>query len=240
MHVGHLRTYVPADVFVRFLRKMGVDVKFICGSDTHGTPILAVAEAEGLSPKETYLKYHNHYLETFPKLNIYFDNYGATDDPENHARTIQLVKALKENGHIYPKDLETPYCEHCRRSQPDRFVRGTCPYCGTDARGDECDQGCGRYIEPGLILNPRCVVCGNPTKPITRTHYFMKLSAFENFLDKFLRETDITKSARNYALGWVNRILFAHGKMGTHAFLSPSFVGSLSFLCTGARVDHFV
>ena len=203
MHVGHLRTYVPADVFVRFLRKMGVEVTFICGSDTHGTPVLTVAEAEGLTPKETYLKYHKHYLETFPKLNINFDNYASTDDPENHNRTIQIVKALKENGHIYPKDLETPYCDHCGRSQPDRFVRGTCPYCGADARGDECDQGCGRYIEPGLILNPRCAVCGNPTRPITRTHYFMRLSSFEGFLGKFLKEADITKSARNYALGWV-------------------------------------
>ncbi|MHA2385029.1 MAG: methionine--tRNA ligase [Candidatus Thorarchaeota archaeon] len=203
MHVGHLRTYVPADVFVRFLRKMGTDVTFICGSDTHGTPVLMAAENEGLTPKETYLKYHQHYLDTYPKLNIFFDNFATTDDPENHARTTQIVTTLQENGHIYAKDIETPFCDTCGRSQPDRFVRGTCPYCGADARGDECDQGCGRYIEPGLILNPRCAVCGNPTRPVTRTHYFLKLSAFSDFLTKFLNERDITKNAKNYALGWI-------------------------------------
>ncbi len=203
MHLGHLRTYVPADVFVRLLRKMGTEVTFICGSDTHGTPVLTAAESEGLTPTETYQKYHKHYLETFPKLNIIFDNYGSTDDPENHHRTLQILGALKENGYIFSKELETPYCDHCGRSQPDRFVRGICPYCGADARGDECDQGCGRYIEPGLILSPRCAVCGNPTRPVTRTHYYMKLKAFEEPIGKFLKEADITKNARNYALDWV-------------------------------------
>jgi methionyl-tRNA synthetase len=203
MHIGHLRTYVPADVFVRFLKKMGVEVTFICGSDTHGTPVLTAAEAEGLTPKETYEKYHKHYLETYPKLNIFFDNYATTDDPENHHRTTQIVETLKENGYIYAKEIETPYCDTCGRSQPDRFVRGTCPYCGSDARGDECDQGCGRYLDPGVILNPRCAVCGNPTRPLKRTHYFLKISAFEDFLKDFLNSADITKNAKNYALGWI-------------------------------------
>jgi methionyl-tRNA synthetase len=203
LHVGHLRTYVPADIFVRLLKKMRVNVTFVCGSDTHGTPVLVAAEAEGLTPKETYLKYNKILKETFPKLNINFDNYGTTDDPENFNRTTQIVTTLLENGYIYPKEIETPYCDTCGRSQPDRFVRGECPYCGADARGDECDQGCGRYIEPGLILNPRCAVCGNPTRPITRTHYFLKLSAFEGFIEEFLNGVDGTKNARNFALGWV-------------------------------------
>ena len=145
MHIGHLRTYVPADVFVRLLKKMRVNVNFICGSDTHGTPVLTAAEAAGVSPKELYTKYHKHYEETFPKLGIEFDNFGTTDDPENVERTIQIAKELQKNGYIYPKELETPFCDKCNRSLPDRFVRGECPHCGKDARGDECDQGCGRY-----------------------------------------------------------------------------------------------
>ena len=203
MHIGHLRTYVPADVFVRLLRKMQVDVTFVCGSDTHGTPVLVAAEAEGLTPKETYQKYHKLLSETFPKLSIVFDNFGTTDDPENHARTTQIVKALQENGHIYAKEIETPFCDTCGRSQPDRFVRGTCPHCGADARGDECDQGCGRYIEPGLILNPRCAVCDNPTRQIKRTHQFLKLSSFQDFIGEFLENVDGTKNARNFALSWI-------------------------------------
>jgi methionyl-tRNA synthetase len=204
MHIGHLRTYVPADVFVRLLKKMRVDVVFVCGSDTHGTPVLTAAEAAGVSPKELYTKYHKFYLETFPKLHINFDNYGTTNDPENIARTIQIVKELQKNGYIYPKELDSPYCDNEGRSLPDRYVRGECPYCHTDARGDECDQGCGRYLEPGEILNPRCAICGAPTRTITRTHYYFKLSSFESFLKKYLNDVDGTKIAKNYALGWVN------------------------------------
>ncbi len=203
MHIGHLRTYVPADVFVRLLKKMRVDVTFVCGSDTHGTPILTSAEKAGVSPKELYQKYHQHYLDTFPKLNIEFDNYGTTDDPENVERTLQIVKKLQKNDYIYPKELETPYCEKCARSLPDRYVRGICPYCGADARGDECDQGCGRYLEPGEIKSPRCAICGSPTRLVTKTHYYFKLTAFEDFLREYLENVDGTKIAKNYALGWV-------------------------------------
>jgi len=203
MHIGHLRTYVPADVFVRLLKKLQTEVVFICGSDTHGTPVVTTAEKLGVSPKELYEKYHKHYVETFPRLGIEFDNYSTTNDPENRHRTRQLVSTLQENGHIYAKDLESPFCDQCGRSLPDRFVRGACPHCGADARGDECDQGCGRYLEPGEILNPRCAICDSPTRPVTREHYYFKLSAFEDFLKDFLTNMDGTKNARNYALGWI-------------------------------------
>jgi methionyl-tRNA synthetase len=203
MHIGHLRTYVPADVFVRLLKKLRVDVTFVCGSDTHGTPILTTAEQEGVSPKELYERNHQHYLETFPKLNIEFDNYGTTDDQENVDRTIQIVKEWQKKDYIYPKELETPFCENCNRSLPDRFVRGECPYCHADARGDECDQGCRRYLEPGEVLNPRCAICGDPTKKVKRTHYYFKLSEFEEFLKKYLTDVDGTKNAKNFALGWM-------------------------------------
>jgi methionyl-tRNA synthetase len=182
---------------------MQTEVVFVCGSDTHGTPIVTAAEKADVSPEEIFQKYHKHYLETFPKLNIAFDNYGTTDDPENHHRTKQIGQVLEDKGYIYPKELESPYCDNCGRSLPDRFVRGTCPYCGADARGDECDQGCGRYLEPGEILNPRCAICGSPTRPVTRTHYYFRLTDFEDFLNDFLNNVDGTKNARNYALGWV-------------------------------------
>jgi methionyl-tRNA synthetase len=203
MHIGHLRTYVPADVFVRLLKKMRVNATFICGSDTHGTPVVTSAEAAGVTPKELYTKYHQHYLETFPKLSIHFDNYGTTDDKENVDRTLQIVGELKKNDLIYPKDLETPYCDSCKRSLPDRFVRGECPYCHADARGDECDQGCGRYLDTGEILNPRCAICGSLTRKVTRTHYYFKLSEFQDFLKDYLKNVDGTKNAKSYALGWV-------------------------------------
>ncbi len=203
IHIGHLRTYVPADVFVRLLRKMGVEVTFVCGSDTHGTPILTAAEAAGVTAKEIYLRYHRHYLDVFPRLGIHFDNYGSTDDPENVERTVQIVRELKERGYIYSKEIGTSYCDKCGRSLPDRYVKGECPYCHTQARGDECDQGCGRHLEPGEILNPRCAVCGQPTRTVKRTHYYFRLTDFREFLDKYLQQLDGTKNAKNYAAKWV-------------------------------------
>ncbi len=202
-HIAHLRTYVPADIFVRFLRKMGQEVVFFCGSDTHGTPITVKAEAEGVTPLDIVDVYHRHFQEFFPRMGINFTNYGSTDHPLNHSRTIQIVDALKENGYVYAKNIELPYCPNCDRFLPDRYQRGICPHCGASARGDECDQGCGRYLEPGELMDPRCSICG--TKPEMREtrHYFLKLTAFEEFLTEYLPNLDGTDIARNYALKWV-------------------------------------
>jgi len=202
-HIAHLRTYVPADIFVRYLRKMGQEVVFISGSDTHGTPITVKAEEEGISPAEVMEKYHQHFVEFFPKIGINFSNYGSTDHPFNHARTVQIMEALRENGYIYAKEIKLPYCPNCDRFLPDRYQRGICPHCGSSARGDECDQGCGRYLEPGELMDPRCSICG--TKPVMREtrHHFLKLTAFEDFLREYLPAMDGTEIARNYALKWV-------------------------------------
>ena len=204
-HIAHLRTYVPADVFVRFLRKMGQEVVFICGSDTHGTPITVKAEEEGVSPREIVERYHRHFKELFPRLGIIFDNYGSTDDPVNHHRTQQIVLELMRRGYIYPKTLRLPYCPKCKRFLPDRYLRGICPYCGAEARGDECDQGCGRHLEPGELLDPRCRICGSKPEMRETRHYFFKLTAFEDFLRDFLKQMDGTENARNYALQWVEK-----------------------------------
>ena len=204
-HIAHLRTYVPADIFVRFLRKMGQEVVFVCGSDTHGTPITVKAEEEGVTPREIVEKYHRHFVDFFPKIGIYFDNYGSTDDPLNHNRTIQIVEALMENGYVYSKELRLPYCPTCGRFLSDRYQRGTCPYCGASARGDECDQGCGRYLESGELMDPRCSVCGTKPEMKETRHYFLRLTAFEDFLREYLPRMDGTDIARNYALQWVEK-----------------------------------
>jgi len=202
-HIGHLRTYIPGDVFVRFMRKIGQDVIFICGSDTHGTPIVVNAEKEGLTPKALVKKYHDRFRRLFERLRMSFDNYGSTDSPENHARTQELLKKLDAAGYIYDKEIEQAYCESCKRSLPDRYLVGACPYCGAEARGDECDQGCGRFLEAGELKDPKCKVCGGTPVFKKQTHKFLKLTAFDEFLKEYLEELEGTNVARNYAIGWV-------------------------------------
>jgi methionyl-tRNA synthetase len=205
MHIAHLRTYVPGDVFVRYLRKLGQDTLFVCGSDTHGTPITVKAEELGLTPAQVAEKYHQHYKDIFPRLGIHFDNYGSTDHPLNHHRTREIAEKLAENGYIYPKEVTQPYCPTCSRFLPDRYMVGTCPYCGAEARGDECDQGCRRYLEPGELQEPRCIICGTRAEQRRTRHYFLKLTAFKDFLRSFLESLEGTENARNYAKQWLEQ-----------------------------------
>ncbi|MDD1673667.1 MAG: methionine--tRNA ligase [Methanomicrobiales archaeon] len=202
-HLGHLRTYVPADFYVRFLRRSGEDVVFICGSDNHGTPIVVSAENEHMHPRELSLRYHRHFEETFQRLSVNFDYFGMTDGETNHRRTKAIVQNLIDHGYVYKKIIQQSYCPKCERSLPDRYVEGVCPYCGVPARGDECDQGCGRHLEPGEIKSACCSVCGTPAVLREQEHYFFKLSDFKDFLLSYLPKLEGTLIARNYALGWV-------------------------------------
>ncbi|MET1125135.1 MAG: methionine--tRNA ligase [Archaeoglobaceae archaeon] len=205
-HIGHLRTYVPADVYVRYLRMMGEEVVFVCGSDCHGTPIVVNAEREGVTPKQLVDRYHEHFQRVFKALDIEFDFYGRTDADYHHRRTQEIVKAMIDNGYVYPKEIELAYCPKCERFLPDRYVEGVCPYCGATARGDECDQGCGRHLEPGEILQPRCKICGTPAVFRKQKHYFFKLTDFKDFLEDFLEKLRGTENALNYAKQFVKNL----------------------------------
>lgn len=206
-HLGHLRTYVPADFYVRFMRRKGEKAVFVCGSDNHGTPIVVSAEAEGVSPRQISERYHTHFDETFKRMNIAFDHFGMTDDPATHNRTTHIVTRLIEGGHVYPKVIQQAYCPKCRKFLPDRYLEGICPHCSKPARGDECDQGCGKHLEPGEILQPTCKICGTGAEFREQEHFFFRLSAFQDYLKEFLKELKGTDNAINYAFGWVNEEL---------------------------------
>jgi len=202
-HLGHLRTYVPADMYVRYMRRAGEEVLFVCGSDNHGTPIVVSAEEQGISPRALSERYHKHFDETFKRMGVIFDRFGMTDDPATRHRTQEIVSNLEKNGYIYKQTVHQAYCTKCKRFLPDRYVEGTCPHCGKPARGDECDQGCGKHLEPGEIKDPVCKVCGTKAEFRDQEHYFFKLSEFKDFLLPFLDSVRGTSNAKNYAIGWI-------------------------------------
>ena len=202
-HLGHLRTYVPADMYVRYMRRAGEEVIFVCGSDNHGTPIVVSAEEAGISPRALSERYHRHFDETFKRMGVIFDRFGMTDDPATHRRTRMIVSELEKNGYIYKQVVHQAYCTKCKRFLPDRYVEGICPHCGKQARGDECDQGCGKHLEPGEIRDPVCKVCGTKAEFRDQEHYFFKLSEFRDFLLQYLEQVRGTSNAKNYAIGWI-------------------------------------
>ncbi|MFB6108462.1 MAG: methionine--tRNA ligase [Haloplanus sp.] len=203
LHIGHLRTYVGGDVFARALRKLGQQTAFVSGSDMHGTPVAVNAEKEGVTPEEFALDWHETYAETFPKFDVDFDNYGHTHDATNVEMTRSIVRALVENGHVYEKEIMVAYDPVEEQSLPDRYVEGTCPYCGARARGDECDEGCGRHLEPGEIEDPVSTITGNPAEYREQTHKFFRVSDFQEYLSAFIDRLEGTSNARNQPREWI-------------------------------------
>ena len=189
LHLGHIAgAHLPADIFARYHRLKGNEVLMVSGSDQHGTPITLKAEQEGKAPKEIIDFYQREYLECWQKLGISFDLYTGTET-KNHAEVAQDVfLKLLEKGYLFRDTDSQLYCPKCQRFLPDRYVEGTCPYCKTPgARGDQCDA-CEKPMNTAELIDPYCRIC--KTKPIVKEseHYFLKLSAFQEKLERWVEK----------------------------------------------------
>ncbi len=188
-HLGHLAgAYLPGDIFARYHRLRGDEVLMVSGSDMHGTPILLTAEKEGTSPEVVAERYHAVNRAAFERLGFSFDLFTTTRTTV-HERTVQEVfLALFERGFVRRRADSAPYCPKHARFLPDRYLVGTCPYCGFEkARGDECDQ-CGRPLEARALGNPTCSLCGTRSELRPTEHFYLELDRLAPKLSEYLAQ----------------------------------------------------
>jgi methionyl-tRNA synthetase len=204
IHLGHIAsTYLPADIFTRFLRLKGLKAYHISATDDFGTPILIRAEKEKKSPKD-YVEYWNRQdKEDFESLGISFDFFYRTSSKENVEFVQYVFKRLRENGHIYDQSVIQYYCTYDNKFLPDRYVIGRCPYCNAENQYSDLCEKCGRV--PDQILEPKCAICGRPPVKRESKHYFFRLSSFEEKLKKWLlSNTRLQPDVKNYVINWIN------------------------------------
>jgi methionyl-tRNA synthetase len=186
IHMGHLVEYLQTDIWVRFQKACGNQCLYFCADDTHGTPVMISARAERVPPEELIRRVHKEHRADFDAFCVQFDNYYTTHSPENKHFSELIFTRLNEAGSIVRRNVEQAYCEKCRMSLPDRYIRGTCPRCkAQDQYGDSCDK-CGGTHRPTELIDPRCATCGTPPVRRKSEHYFFKLADYEPQLKQLI------------------------------------------------------
>lgn len=189
VHIGHLAgVYVPADIYVRYLRLKGEDVLFIGGSDEHGVPITIKAKKEGVTPQDIVDRYHNIIKDSFKEFGISFDIYSRTSGPVHHEVASDFFKKLYEKGEFIEKESEQYYDEEAKQFLADRYITGECPHCHAEgAYGDQCEK-CGTSLSPLDLINPKSAISGS--KPVLKStkHWYLPLDKHENWLREWILE----------------------------------------------------
>jgi methionyl-tRNA synthetase len=203
IHLGHISsTYLPADIFRRFLKLNEVEVYHLCASDDFGTPILIETEKKKTKP-EIYVKHwHDKDIEDFKSVGIIFDSFSQTSSSTNREFVQYVFNVLRSKDLIYEKEVVQYFCEKDLKFLPDRYVVGTCPYCGAAGQYSDLCEKCGRI--PEKIIGPKCAICGLPPIKKNSNHYFFKLSNFDVFLEKWLSENKyLQQDVKKYVLNWI-------------------------------------
>ena len=189
VHIGHLAgVYVPADIYVRYLRLRGEDVLFICGSDEHGVPITIKARQEKVSPRDIVDKYHAMIRDSFAEFGISFSIYSRTTSETHYRTASEFFRTLYDRGEFIEKTTRQYYDEEVKQFLADRYITGTCPYCGNEgAYGDQCEK-CGSSLNATDLINPRSAISGSPPVLKDTLHWFLPLDQYEPFLRKWILE----------------------------------------------------
>ena len=187
IHIGHLAgCYLPADIYVRYLRSQGHDVAFISGTDEHGVPITIKAKKEGVTPQELVDKYHKQIKQSFLDFGVTFDIYSQTSKPIHHEVSQDFFKKLYDQGTFIEEETEQLYDEEAKQFLADRYVVGTCPKCGNEnAYGDQCEK-CGTALSPLELINPRSTLSGaSPVKKSTK-NWYLPLDKMQADIEKYV------------------------------------------------------
>lgn len=189
VHIGHLAgVYIPADIYCRYLRMRGQEVRFICGSDEHGVPITIKAKQNNCTPQEIVDKYHEIIKDSFDRLGITFDIYSRTSSQIHHKTASDFFLKLYQQGNFIERESEQYYDPEAQQFLADRYISGTCPKCSApDAYGDQCEK-CGSTLSPTELINPKSTLSGSTPVMKKTTHWYLPLDQYEPWLREWILE----------------------------------------------------
>ena len=189
VHIGHLAgVYVPADIYVRYLRLKKREVLFIGGSDEHGVPITVRARKEGITPQDVVDRYHKMIKDSFEEFGISFDIYSRTTSKTHHKFAAEWFKKLYDEGKLTEETTEQLYDEEAKQFLADRYVTGECPYCHNEgAYGDQCEK-CGRDLSPTELINPKSTISGSTPVLKKTKNWYLPLNEYQDWLKQWILE----------------------------------------------------
>jgi len=208
LHIGHLAgAYLPADIYVRYLRLMGRDVVFVCGSDEHGAAITVKARKENTTPQAIVDQYHVMLRDTFQQIGIAFDIYHRTTEPIHHETSQDFFRKLYANGEFIEETTEQYFDEVAGQFLADRYIIGTCPVCANpDAYGDQCER-CGSALSPTDLIEPRSTLSGSTPVKRPTTHWFLKLNEHEAWLRAWINTGQLDGVTLHNPADWKNHVI---------------------------------